>query len=280
MVDLSNTDTVKFVHSHQRFYSTAEHSHADHAMILIPRSGTMRVIDQFSQQHRSLERRCAYYVASGVPHQTKAIRSDQKHFAFYLNKEWELFLSGHFGLGAGAGLKSGIWSLGQTTVDLLHVLEREDNNLSSSFSGQSKTDWKTKLSALIAEDCLKSIKTSKACFVHPEETHRGTVDQAIEILVSDLADPPSIDTLAELCGISRRHLVRVFRQQTGKSIHGFLKDQRYRHAYDQVINTQWSMQQIALSVGVESAASFSTDFREKFGVSPSALRKRNALACN
>jgi AraC-like DNA-binding protein len=274
MVDLSATDTLKIVHSVETGYSTLEHIHDDHAMILIPRSGTMRVVDQFTRQSRQLELQYAYYVSSGLPHATQTVRSTQKHIAFYLNSAWEQFMRSRLGIPTQSEYSSAIWALGKTSVDLLQVLDREHSHALSRENKDAREDWECRLAGLIAEDCLRTIQTNGRHSIHPYDMYRGIVAEAIELLVADISAPPSIDVIAERCGISRRHMVRVFRQQTGKSIHGFLKDQRYRHAYDQVINTQWSLQQIALSVGVESAASFSTGFREKFGVSPSSLRKK------
>jgi AraC family transcriptional regulator len=84
--------------------------------------------------------------------------------------------------------------------------------------------------------------------------------------------PPSIDELAQLCGLSRFHFMRTFRAGTGQSVGAFLQRARMTRAKAMLAQGDWTLADIATALGFSSAAAFSTAFRRVVGRPPGAFR--------
>jgi AraC-like DNA-binding protein len=95
----------------------------------------------------------------------------------------------------------------------------------------------------------------------------------------DLADaryfePLGVEDLASVAGLSRAHFSREFRRAFGESPHAYLLTRRLERAAALLRNTDRSVADICLSVGLQSVGSFTTSFTRTFGVSPTAYRTR------
>jgi AraC-like DNA-binding protein len=95
----------------------------------------------------------------------------------------------------------------------------------------------------------------------------------------DLADarypePLRVDDLARAAGLSKAHFSREFRQAFGESPHAYLLTRRLERAAALLRNTDHSVVEICLSVGLQSVGSFTTSFTRMFGSSPTAYRER------
>ena len=95
----------------------------------------------------------------------------------------------------------------------------------------------------------------------------------------DLADaryfePLGVDDLAGAAGLSRAHFSREFRRAFGESPHSYLLTRRLERAAALLRNTDRSVADICLSVGLQSIGSFTTSFTRTFGVSPTAYRAK------
>jgi AraC-like DNA-binding protein len=93
----------------------------------------------------------------------------------------------------------------------------------------------------------------------------------------DLADaryfePLAVDDMARAAGLSRAHFSREFRRAFGESPHGYLLTRRLERAAALLRDTDRSVVEICLSVGLQSVGSFTTSFTRTFGRSPTAYR--------
>jgi AraC-like DNA-binding protein len=104
----------------------------------------------------------------------------------------------------------------------------------------------------------------------------------------DLADaryfePLAVNDLAHAAGLSRAHFSREFRREFGESPHSYLLTRRLGRAAELLRNTDRSVAEICLDVGLQSIGSFTTSFTRTYGASPTAYRaafppaSRNAL---
>jgi len=78
--------------------------------------------------------------------------------------------------------------------------------------------------------------------------------------------------MAAAAGLSRAHFSREFRRAFGDSPHAYLLTRRLERAAALLRNTDRSVADICLSVGLQSIGSFTTSFTRAFGRSPSAYR--------
>ena len=74
------------------------------------------------------------------------------------------------------------------------------------------------------------------------------------------------------CITSAFHLARVFRSETGFSVHGFRQALRLRSALDRLSAHRDDLTALALELGFSSHSHFSERFRNEFGVPPSQVR--------
>jgi AraC-like DNA-binding protein len=93
----------------------------------------------------------------------------------------------------------------------------------------------------------------------------------------DLADaryfePLGVDDLARAAGLSRAHFSREFRRAFGESPHAYLLTRRLERAAALLRDTDRSVADICLSVGLQSLGSFTASFTRTYGVPPTSYR--------
>ncbi|MFM0271784.1 response regulator [Paraburkholderia aspalathi] len=99
------------------------------------------------------------------------------------------------------------------------------------------------------------------------------VRAAIRHLSQRLNDAPTVEQLARLVGTNEKRLSRAFRDNLGRTVFEYLRDERLRIAQKLLSSTSLSIASIAEEIGFSSAANFATAFRERFGMPPSTYRE-------
>ncbi len=82
----------------------------------------------------------------------------------------------------------------------------------------------------------------------------------------------SLSRLAEEHHLSVSHLQKLFRQVYGAPIYRYLKEYRLEKAAVELSGSEQRIVEIALDAGYESASKFSSAFKQRYGVTPSAYR--------
>lgn len=108
--------------------------------------------------------------------------------------------------------------------------------------------------------------------------HREHAEHARQILAVRFGGASSLDELARLIGVSVFHLCRVFRRQTGLTLHEYRTELRLRHALERLPERGADLTQIALDVGFSSHSHFTAAFRRTFGLTPSAFARQARTA--
>ena len=108
-----------------------------------------------------------------------------------------------------------------------------------------------------------------------EET-RGPQDPKIRAVLSyineNLAATLSVDALAERVYLSRYHFMRLFKAQTGVSVHAYVRQRRLLYAA-RLIREGMGAAQAAAESGFGDYSSFHRAFKQSFGMSPGELKK-------
>lgn len=86
------------------------------------------------------------------------------------------------------------------------------------------------------------------------------------------ADRLTVDSLARAAGLSRAHFSREFRRAFGEPPHAYLLTRRLERAAALLRNTDRSVVDVCLSVGLHSVGSFTSSFTRAYGRSPTAYR--------
>lgn len=83
----------------------------------------------------------------------------------------------------------------------------------------------------------------------------------------------SMSGIADASRVSQSHLFRLFRDETGMSPYGYLMNVRMDHAMKLLLNTSYTVEEIADYCAFCSSANFIRAFRQSTGVTPSRFRK-------
>jgi len=103
--------------------------------------------------------------------------------------------------------------------------------------------------------------------------HREAARAAELLLTSQYREPLSLDAIARAVHLSPFHLCRVFREQTGVSIHAYRNRLRLRAALPPLAESRSDLTELALELGFADHSHFTNAFRREFGLTPSAFRR-------
>ena len=96
--------------------------------------------------------------------------------------------------------------------------------------------------------------------------------RAKDLIDARYREPLEVPTLARAAHLSPAHFSREFRRAFGETPHRYLLTRRLERAAALLRNTDHSVADICLDVGLRSVGSFTTSFTQTFGVSPTAYR--------
>jgi AraC-like DNA-binding protein len=86
------------------------------------------------------------------------------------------------------------------------------------------------------------------------------------------AEPLEVDDLARAASLSKAHFSREFRRAFGESPYVYLLTRRLERAAALLRNTDYSVAEICLEVGLQAVGSFTTSFKRMYGMTPTAYR--------
>jgi AraC-like DNA-binding protein len=103
---------------------------------------------------------------------------------------------------------------------------------------------------------------------------RERMHEARHLLLSRLADPPTLAEVASAVGTNDFALKRNFKAVFGQPVYAYLLRVRLAHARRLLRDSSFSIKEIASAVGYAHAGHFSTAFRRSYGVTPGRYRGR------
>ncbi|WP_296951180.1 GlxA family transcriptional regulator [uncultured Massilia sp.] len=98
--------------------------------------------------------------------------------------------------------------------------------------------------------------------------------EAVTLMEANIEEPLSTDEIAQLAGISRRQLERLFKQYLGALPSRYYLELRLKRARQLLRDTNHSIVQVGLMCGFSSGSHFSTAFGTLFGNTPREERQR------
>ena len=87
---------------------------------------------------------------------------------------------------------------------------------------------------------------------------------------------PTVERLAARCGFSTRHLSRIFRNTTGKTLGDFVAEVRIARAKRRLAERDALIKEIAYECGFRSQSAFAHAFRRATGHTPQQYRQNSA----
>jgi AraC-like DNA-binding protein len=102
-----------------------------------------------------------------------------------------------------------------------------------------------------------------------EREHRALAEDAKAVLATRVRETVRLEQVAVALAVSPFHLCRVFRAQTGYTLHGFQTALRLRMALDQLGAFRGDLAALAADLGFAHHSHLSRSFRQAFGYTPS-----------
>jgi AraC-like DNA-binding protein len=96
--------------------------------------------------------------------------------------------------------------------------------------------------------------------------------KAKDLADAHYAEPLEVDDLARAAGLSKAHFSREFRRTFGESPYVYLLTRRLERAAALLRNTDYSVAEICLEVGLQGIGSFTTSFKRMYGMTPTEYR--------
>jgi AraC-like DNA-binding protein len=96
--------------------------------------------------------------------------------------------------------------------------------------------------------------------------------RAKDLMDARYREPLDVPALARAAHLSPAHFSREFRRAFGETPHQYLLTRRLERAAALLRNTDRSVLDICMNVGLRSVGSFTTSFRRVYGMSPTAYR--------
>ncbi len=108
-----------------------------------------------------------------------------------------------------------------------------------------------------------------------EAEHRGG-DEKLRAVLSyineNLTGELTVDALAERAYLSKYHFMRLFKEQTGQTVHAYVRQKRLLYAA-RLIREGAEASKAAAESGFSDYSAFHRAFRDCFGISPGELKK-------
>ncbi|WP_216633965.1 helix-turn-helix transcriptional regulator [Paenibacillus alvei] len=106
------------------------------------------------------------------------------------------------------------------------------------------------------------------------------IKNAKDIILQQMADPPSLLELSKMVGLNDFKLKNSFKEMYGTTVFGYLREKRLEKALLLLQQGKLNVTETAFEVGYTNASYFSEAFRRKYGVNPgSVVVKRNHDDC-
>ena len=94
------------------------------------------------------------------------------------------------------------------------------------------------------------------------------IRKAKEIIISRMAEPPSLQELANEIGLNIKKLKEGFKQIYGDTVFSFLFDYKMEHARRLLESNQFNVNEVGVKIGYSTSSHFIAAFKKKFGTTP------------
>ncbi|MFG1488752.1 helix-turn-helix domain-containing protein [Oceanospirillum sp. HFRX-1_2] len=99
------------------------------------------------------------------------------------------------------------------------------------------------------------------------------IDRAVALMQEHIDQTISVEEIAELIGISRRQLDRLFQQKLGVSARHYWQELRLQHVYWRLKHSSHDLALLADEVGIRDISYLGKIFKKRFGITPGQCRR-------
>lgn len=101
-----------------------------------------------------------------------------------------------------------------------------------------------------------------------DEESISKIHRAKEIIINRMAEPPSLQELANEIGLNIKKLKEGFKQIYGDSVYAFLFDYKMEVARKMLESKELNINEVSTKVGYSTPSHFIAAFKKKYGITP------------
>lgn len=105
------------------------------------------------------------------------------------------------------------------------------------------------------------------------EKYKDRFKIIIEYINERYKEDLTLESVAGFYGLSREHLSRNFKKYMGTTFREYLDSIRLNYAYNALLNTDFSVLEIAINSGFSDERALTRCFKKNYGISPAQYRK-------
>lgn len=106
-----------------------------------------------------------------------------------------------------------------------------------------------------------------------EQNTNATIFRIASYIQENIADPPSVEELANLCHFNTSYFIRIFKKTLGCTPHQYIRRLQIEMAKGLLENSKHSIAYIASAVGFSDVKHFSKTFKQHTRVTPTTYRE-------
>lgn len=114
----------------------------------------------------------------------------------------------------------------------------------------------------------KNQDDNQSCPFLDDEDNVDKIKKAKQIIIDNMAEPPSLQELANLIELPLQKLNDGFKHIYGDSVFNFLLDYKLEFARKMLISRKHNVSEISLQIGYSTASHFISAFKKKYGTTP------------
>jgi AraC-like DNA-binding protein len=123
----------------------------------------------------------------------------------------------------------------------------------------------------------KEAQTEKVEQVKLKTPDERLLERIMSTINSNISNPDlSVEFISQEVGISRAHLHRKLKELTNQSPRDFIRNIRLKQAANLLASGNQNVTEVMYAVGMQNAASFSTMFKNFYGVSPKEYTREHS----
>lgn len=236
---------------------------------------------QIKRQKLNFQSNDITYVARNIPHTTYSSPDSTSKWSYIMVDLYELFDS--FAPNYSHQISQMIESI--NTAGIIHAEDNPPlafllNHLISeivSANSNYQLNARALILSLLTELCRTAgNNTQKATSTLTEQSHTLAILPALDFIKHNYMNQFSVESLADLCGLSPTHFRRVFNNAMGVSPLEYLNTIRITKACHLLRSTEDSILNISERVGFHSISSFNRYFDRLVNMSPREYRRSSA----
>ena len=127
---------------------------------------------------------------------------------------------------------------------------------------------KGKIYELLSLYFNKSEEDATGCPFLEDEDNVEKIKKAKQIVINHMADPPSLQQIADEIVLSVPKLKEGFKHIYGDTVFNFLLDYKLEYARRLLLSKKHNISEISMQIGYSTASHFISAFKKKYGTTP------------